>query len=74
MVTGIGDSQNALDKLNASIAIQHRYQVPSELLDADACIKMVPSLAEPPCRGHVLRQDGSAAFPLAGRAADRLSP
>jgi sarcosine oxidase subunit beta len=40
----LAHSQKALDKLNASIAIQHRYQVPSELLDADACIKMVPGL------------------------------
>ena len=40
----LAHSQNALDRLNASIAIQHRYQVPSELLDADACMKMVPAL------------------------------
>jgi sarcosine oxidase subunit beta len=40
----LAHSQNALDKLNASIAIQHRYEVPSELLDADACMKMVPAL------------------------------
>ena len=72
----LAHSQNALDKLNASIAIQHRYQVPSELLDADACMKMVPSPgSEPPGRRHLLRQGRQCiAFPLAGRAADRVSP
>jgi len=40
----LAHSQNALDRLNASIEIQHRYGVPSELLDADACMKMVPAL------------------------------
>ena len=40
----LAHSQKALDKLNDSIAIQHRYGVPSELLDGDDCVKMVPAL------------------------------
>jgi sarcosine oxidase subunit beta len=40
----LAHSRNALDRLNASIEIQHRYGVPSESLDADACMKMVPAL------------------------------
>ena len=72
----LAHSQNALDRLNASIAIQHRYQVPSELLDVDACMKMVPALnREAPRRRHVLRQGRHCvAFPFARCAPDRLSP
>src|SRR5947207_13693473 len=57
----LAHSQNALDRLNASIAIQHRYQVPSELLDADACMKMVPSLGRNRLVGGTYcAKDGSA--------------
>lgn len=57
----LAHSQNALDRLNASIAIQHRYEVPSELLDADACIKMVPSLERNRLVGATYcARDGSA--------------
>src|SRR5690349_16753017 len=57
----LAHSQKALDKLHASIAIQHRYQVPSELLDADACIKMVPSLGRSRLVGGTFcAKDGSA--------------
>jgi len=57
----LAHSQKALDKLNASIAIQHRYQVPSELLDADACVEMVPSLGRNRLVGGTYcARDGSA--------------
>jgi len=57
----LAHSQNALDRLNASIAIQHRYQVPSELLDADACMKMVPALnRERLVGGTYCAKDGTA--------------
>ena len=57
----LAHSQNALDRLNASIAIQHRYEVPSELLDADACMKMVPALnRERLVGGTYCAKDGTA--------------
>jgi sarcosine oxidase subunit beta len=57
----LAHSQNALDRLNASIAIQHRYQVPSELLDAEACMKMVPALnRERLVGGTYCAKDGTA--------------
>ena len=57
----LAHSQNALDRLNSSIAIQHRYGVPSELLDADACMKMVPALSrERLVGGTYCGKDGTA--------------
>jgi len=57
----LAHSQNALDRLNASIEIQHRYGVPSELLDADACMKMVPALnRQRLVGGTYCRKDGTA--------------
>lgn len=57
----LAHSQKALDKLNASIPIQHRYQVPSELLDADECIRMVPGLGRNRLVGGTFcARDGSA--------------
>ena len=57
----LAHSRNALDKLNHSIAIQHRYGVPSELLDADACMKMVPALnRERLVGGTFCGKDGTA--------------
>lgn len=40
----LAHSEKALAKLNGAIAAQHRYGVPSELLSADDCVKMVPAL------------------------------
>jgi sarcosine oxidase subunit beta len=57
----LAHSRNALDRLEESIAIQHRYGVPSELLDADACMKMVPSLnRERLVGGTYCGKDGTA--------------
>lgn len=57
----LAHSQNALDRLNASIAIQHRYGVPSESVDADACMKMVPGLnGERLVGGTYCGKDGTA--------------
>ncbi len=57
----LAHSQKALSKLNDSIAIQHRYGVPSELLDADACMKMVPALRQDRLVGGTYcAKDGSA--------------
>jgi sarcosine oxidase, subunit beta len=40
----LAHSPKALATLRSSLEIQHRYGVPSELLDADDCVKMVPAL------------------------------
>lgn len=40
----LAHSQAALANLEASLKVQHRYGVPSELLSADECLRMVPSL------------------------------
>jgi sarcosine oxidase subunit beta len=40
----LAHSEKALATLRSSLEIQHRYGVPSELLDADDCIQMVPAL------------------------------
>jgi sarcosine oxidase subunit beta len=57
----LAHSRNALDRLDASIAIQHRYGVPSESLDADACMKMVPGLnRERLVGGTYCGKDGTA--------------
>jgi sarcosine oxidase, subunit beta len=57
----LAHSRSALDRLNQSIAIQHRYGVPSELLDADACMKMVPALnRERLVGGTYCGKDGTA--------------
>lgn len=57
----LAHSRSALDRLEASIAIQHRYGVPSELLDADACMKMVPALnRERLVGGTYCGKDGTA--------------
>jgi sarcosine oxidase subunit beta len=40
----LAHSDKALAKLNGAIAAQHRYGVPSELLTAEDCVKMVPAL------------------------------
>ena len=57
----LAHSQNALNRLNASIAIQHQYAVPSELLDADGCMKMVPALnRERLVGGTYCGRDGTA--------------
>lgn len=40
----LAHSQKALATLRSSLEIQHRYGVPSELLDADDCVRMVPAL------------------------------
>ncbi|HEY2865067.1 MAG TPA: FAD-binding oxidoreductase [Casimicrobiaceae bacterium] len=57
----LAHSQKALAKLNESIAIQHRYRVPSELLDADQCMKMVPALGRDRLVGGTYcAKDGSA--------------
>jgi sarcosine oxidase subunit beta len=40
----LAHSEKALATLKSSLEIQHRYGVPSELLDADDCIQMVPAL------------------------------
>jgi sarcosine oxidase subunit beta len=57
----LAHSRNALDRLNASIEIQHRYGVPSESLDADACMKMVPALnPERLVGGTFCGKDGTA--------------
>jgi len=57
----LAHSQRALDKLNASIAIQHRYGVPSELLSADDCMRMVPALRRDRLVGGTYcAKDGSA--------------
>lgn len=57
----LAHSRNALDRLNASIAIQHRYGVPSESLDAQSCVKMVPALnGERLVGGTYCGKDGSA--------------
>ena len=40
----LAHSQKALGALKGAIEVQHRYGVPSELLDAEDCIKMVPAL------------------------------
>lgn len=57
----LAHSEKALAKLNASIAIQHRYGVPSELLSADDCMKMVPALGrERLVGGTFCARDGSA--------------
>lgn len=57
----LAHSEKALAKLNASIDIQHRYGVPSELLNAEDCIKMVPSLGRDRLVGGTFcARDGSA--------------
>ena len=57
----LAHSRNALDRLKASIAIQHRYGVPSESLDAQSCVKMVPALnGERLVGGTYCGKDGSA--------------
>lgn len=40
----LAHSEKALAKINGAIEVQHRYGVPSELLNADDCVKMVPAL------------------------------
>jgi len=40
----LAHSPKALATLKSSLEIQHRYGVPSELLNADECIRMVPAL------------------------------
>jgi sarcosine oxidase subunit beta len=40
----LAHSPKALATLKGSLEIQHRYGVPSELLNADECIRMVPAL------------------------------
>jgi sarcosine oxidase subunit beta len=40
----LAHSPKALATLRSSLEIQHRYGVPSELLDAEDCVKMVPAL------------------------------
>jgi sarcosine oxidase subunit beta len=40
----LAHSPKALATLRSSLEIQHRYGVPSELLDADDCVTMVPAL------------------------------
>ena len=57
----LAHSQKALSKLNESIAIQHRYGVPSESLDADECMKMVPAVGRDRLVGGTYcAKDGSA--------------
>jgi sarcosine oxidase, subunit beta len=40
----LAHSEAALANLEGSLKVQHRYGVPSELLSADECLRMVPSL------------------------------
>src|SRR5262249_46025995 len=40
----LAHSEKALAKLKSSVETQHRYGVPSEMLSADDCVAMVPSL------------------------------
>ncbi len=40
----LAHSSKAVATLKSSLEIQHRYGVPSEFLDADDCVKMVPAL------------------------------
>ena len=57
----LAHSEKALAKLNASIEIQHRYGVPSELLSAEDCMKMVPALGRDRLVGGTFcGRDGSA--------------
>ena len=57
----LAHSQKTLDKITASIAIQHRYGVPSEMLSADDCMRMVPALRrERLVGGTYCAKDGSA--------------
>ena len=56
----LAHSQKALDKLTDSIAVQHRYGVPSEMMDTDDCMKMVPALRrERIVGGTFCARDGS---------------
>lgn len=40
----LAHSEKALKHLQSAIEVQHRFAVPSELLDADDCVRMVPAL------------------------------
>jgi sarcosine oxidase subunit beta len=40
----LAHNERVFGTLDASVQTQHRFGVPSEILDADACVKMVPAL------------------------------
>ncbi|MCC7047418.1 MAG: FAD-binding oxidoreductase [Alphaproteobacteria bacterium] len=41
----LAHSEKAAAKLNSAIEVQHRYGVPSEMLNAEDCVRMVPALS-----------------------------
>lgn len=56
----LAHSDKALAALDASLEVQHRHGVPSELLSAEDCIRMVPSLGrERLVGGTFCGKDGS---------------
>jgi sarcosine oxidase, subunit beta len=57
----LAHSEKALKTLEAAVGTQHRFGVPSEILDPDECIKMVPPLGRERLRGgSFCGLDGSA--------------
>ena len=57
----LAHSEKALKTLQAAVDTQHRFGVPSEILDPDECIKMVPPLGRERLRGgSFCGLDGSA--------------
>lgn len=57
----LAHSEKALAKLKGALEVQHRYGVPSELLSADDCLRMVPALGRDRLVGGTFcGKDGSA--------------
>jgi sarcosine oxidase subunit beta len=57
----LAHSEKALKTLEAAVRTQHRFGVPSEILDPDECIRMVPPLGRERLRGgSFCGLDGSA--------------